>query len=141
MKNLFLILTAFSILQLAGCADKPTWTALSLFDGGAAYYITPSNDDQVKDASLSGSLRWVYEHPQRLKLNDGSEVTYSSKEATVLINCATHTFTLPDYSFHDASKVVHWVSEAPEHIKWLDIKSNATVFALIEKLDRPSCAQ
>lgn len=140
MKNmLFVALVSFMPL-FSGCGEKLYWRELTKFDGGVAYRLVSTNNTQSKTEPVSGSLRWVYEQPQHLRINDLTEVIYTTKEATIFLNCASYMFAMPDHSFHNSAKVVHWVSENPEEINWQNINSNEVIAAYAEKLD-VSCAQ
>jgi hypothetical protein len=104
------------------------------FDGGVAYYFIKVNDSQSNPDLLSGSVRWVYDKPQNLLVNDLTEVTYTSKEATILLHCKEKTFAMPDYSFHNKSEVVHWVSVKPDEINWQLLFGNSDVAVFAKKL-------
>jgi hypothetical protein len=125
MKNILFVALAGCLPLLSGCGEKLSWTELTKFDGGVAYHLVSTSNAQKKTEPLSGSLRWVYEQPQHLHINDSTEVNYIAKEATIFLNCASHTFAMPDYSFHNTAKVVHWVSDKPDEIKWQALKSDA----------------
>ena len=128
-----------SLLLFFGCSEKHDWKELVKFEGGVAYYLTSKYDSRNNSEPLSGSVRWVYEQPQSLRINNSIEIIYTSKEATILLNCKELAFSMPDYSFLNKSEVAHWVSEKPEEIKWQSLKSNNIIAMLAEKLDK-SCA-
>lgn len=143
MKNIIFCLSASAGLLLSGCDGKPSWTLLTPFDGGTAYYLPAKSDAKIKDASPGGSVRWTFGTPQQLVLDNKPALSYLHKEATILFNCGDRTYAMPDYSFHNTldgkSEVVHWVSETPEQMKWRDIQSDSIVAALAQKI-APACA-
>jgi len=124
---------------LFGCSEKHTWKELSKFDGGVTYYLAKKYDSKNNTELLSGSVRWVFEKPQNLRVNASTEVKYTAKEATILLNCKEKTFAMPDYSFHNKSVIVHWVSESPDAIKWPLLISNNDIAMFATILDK-SCS-
>jgi hypothetical protein len=84
-------------------------------------------------------VRWVFEKPQNLRVNASTEVIkYTAKEATFLLNSKEKTFAMSDYSFHNKSVIVHWVSESPDEIKWPLLISNNDIAMFATILDK-SC--
>ena len=129
MKKFIFLLIAF-LLSLTACTKQHSWEILTPFEGGKIYYFI-SKTAHAKD---SAAIRWGFDEPQNLIREDNSSVTYTIKEATIIFDCLNGTFIMPDYSYHNKSTIVHWVSESPNEIRNAEIKSDAVISALLNKV-------
>lgn len=123
---------------LSSCSQKATWTMLSDFNGGTAYYLLSKTESTNSEPSpIGASIRWIYTQPQQLVTENSPTIAYTSKEASVLLNCQDHSFAIPDYSFHNQSEVVKWFSEEPSKVKWIKINTDDVIRELAKKVGKP----
>lgn len=135
MRLIKFLSVAFSIALLAACNQSNGWKLLTTFNGGNAYYFISNDHSYSKDEA---SIQLIYDEPQNLNIQGNSSVTYTSKESTIIFECPTKTFIMPDYSYHNKSTVVHWVSIPPNEVIHNEIKNDDIALKLIEKLN-PTC--
>jgi hypothetical protein len=133
---------AFLILALASNAALAQWVAFDSNEQSASYFI--QSKVGVAEGIAYVSVLINFDKPQALSVEAKPKMFYTSKFETLMFDCGTQKFTVPDYSYHadkdGKGEVVHWVSIEPNALQWSDINKNPGKQILFKKI-RNACEQ
>jgi hypothetical protein len=130
------------ILMLASGSVMADWVRFDSTELSTSYFM-PS-EVAVDDGFAYVSVLLNFEKSQALSILGKAKLFYASKLETVLFDCSTKKFSIPDYSYHaeknGKGEVRYWVSTEPGANEWTDTSTDPMHDLLFKKI-RKNCDQ
>ena len=133
MSNYWLryLFSVFAMLLSSNAMSQ--WIEYSKTAEGESYY--QPRKIQIQDGFLYISVLKNFQSNHVIVDKQGSEQTYLSEGMTVIVNCAQSSYATPDISYHSQvdgrGRLVHFVTEAPHSLSWLDNSPSSDMAPLI----------
>lgn len=135
-----LVMSIFAVGAISGCSERAEWVEVAKVDGVIASYLNSSKEHEKLADLVGGSIQLKFDSPQLLMLEDGELISYTFTQATLLINCAMKTYSLPDVSYYTLNggvkRNVSWRSESPSDLSWHRLQGGEIIGDLVKSIGK-----
>lgn len=135
-----LVMSVVVLGSISGCSERTEWVDVKNVDGVVASYLNSPNKHETFGNLVGGSIQLKFDSPQLLMLEDGEFISYTFTQATLLINCAMKTYSLPDVSYYTLNggvmRNVNWRSESPSDLSWRRLQGGEIIGDLVKSIGK-----
>ena len=137
------IVTKLAITLLAitatACSAKSEWVKVIQTETSVHYYLDKS-DNEPHDDILYTSMISIYRYPTPLITKDKKEISYKSKNETIMIDCKKKLIVAPDKEYYADTQAqkgteIYFYVTPPDQLEWLLIESDPVFDALYKKVN------
>jgi len=134
------VISIFLVSAISGCSEQTKWVEVKRVDGVDVSYLNSPNERERSGDLVGGSIQLKFDSPQLLMRDDGELISYTFTQATLLINCAMNTYSVPDVSYYvlngGVKRNVYWRSESPSDLLWRRFQGSEIIGDLVKSLSK-----
>lgn len=138
-----LAITLLAITATA-CSAKSEWIKVIQTETSVHYYLDKS-DNVPHDDILYTSMISIYRYPTPLITKDKKEISYKSKNETIMIDCKKKLIAAPDREYYPDTQAkrgteIYFYVTPPDQLEWISIENDPIFEALYKIVDNACMA-
>jgi len=138
-KTIIKLVISVLVVISSVCSAKSEWIKIIQTETSVHYYLDES-DNEPHDHILYTSMISIYKHPTSLITKDKKELSYKSKNETIMIDCKKKLISAPDREYYPDIQAkrgteIYFYVTPPDQLEWFSIEDNPVYYALYKKVN------